>query len=182
MIEIQDELGKFCFLGIGKNFPVAMLIKKYRKILNLGLTLYQIKVYLLLAILSVSFLIAGDVSSKEKEPAKGLIMPEIVIIKENAGKTFKAIQGDLIHIRLNENPSTGYQWKIDLSDQQVILLEKSEFSPGAQKTIGSGGTRTFQLKAKSSGFVKIFLKLKKEWEPDDSAIDKFEVTIKVEDE
>jgi inhibitor of cysteine peptidase len=127
-------------------------------------------------------LIAGNVPSKEKEAVKGFIMPEIVIIKEDAGKTLKAIQGNRILIRLNENPSTGYQWKIDLSDEQVILVEKSDFSPGAKKTIGSGGTRTFQLKAKSSGFAKIILKLKKEWEPDDSAIDKFEVTIKVEDE
>ncbi len=148
----------------------------------MGHTLNRIKVYLLLAILSLSFLIAEDVSSKEKEPAKGFIMPEIVIIKKDAGKIFKAIQGNIILIRLNENPSTGYQWKIYLSDERVVLFEKSDFSPGAEKTIGSGGTRTFQLKTKSSGFVKIILKLKKEWEPDDSAIDKFEVTIKVEDE
>jgi predicted secreted protein len=84
----------------------------------------RIKVYLLLAILSLSFLIAGNVPSKEKEAVKGFIMPEIVIIKEDAGKTLKAIQGNRILIRLNENPSTGYQWKIDLSDEQQERLLK----------------------------------------------------------
>jgi len=110
------------------------------------------------------------------------IMSEIIIVKENAGKTFKAIQGNSILIRLDENRSTGYQWEIDLSDDQVISLEKTDYTPGAKKKIGSGGARTFNLKAESSGSVKILLRLKNEWKPDDSAIDKFEVTIKVEAE
>lgn len=144
--------------------------------------MYRINVYLLISIILLLVPTISCIASSEREVLQGLIMQEFVIVKEDAGKTFKAIQGNTILICLDENRSTGYQWEIDLSDDQVISLEKTDYTPGSKKTIGSGGTRTFHLKAESSGSVKILLRLKNEWKPDDSAIDKFEVTIKVEAE
>lgn len=142
----------------------------------------RIKVYLLLVILTLSFSIIEDVLSREKEIKKESMVAEIVVDNEDAGKTFKAIQGNTILIRLKENSSTGYQWVIDLSDDRVISLKKTDYIPGTKKRIGSGGTRIYQLTAESSGSAKIILKLKNKWNPDGSVIDQFKVEVKVESE
>ncbi|GBC61010.1 hypothetical protein DENIS_1970 [Desulfonema ishimotonii] len=46
---------------------------------------------------------------------------------------------------------------------------------------GGGGIRISIFKAKASGTVKIQMTLRREWEPENSVIDSFEVTIHIRD-
>jgi len=117
-----------------------------------------------------------------KEPTGELEMSEIVIVQSDRGKTFEVRQGDLILIRLAENPTTGYRWEVDAADDQVIALQDSDYSAAPGTGIGGGGTRTFVFEAQSPGTVQVRLKLMRKWKPEDPAIDRSEVTIRVERE
>lgn len=107
-------------------------------------------------------------------------MAETVIVQDDQGKSFEVRQGNIILIRLAENPTTGYQWELDAIDEEIIELQDSDFSMAPGTGIGGGGTRTLTFQAQSPGTVKIQLKLRREWEPEDAAIDRFEVTIRVQ--
>jgi len=42
--------------------------------------------------------------------------------------------GEKFTIKLDANPTTGYEWNVSVSDESVVTLEKSEYQQG-----GSGG-------------------------------------------
>lgn len=137
--------------------------------------------YLLVICVSVAIVSSGCINSIE-EPPRGTDMSEIVIVQTDQGKIFEASQGDLILIRLAENPSTGYRWGVDVVDNQTVVLQTSDYLATEELRAGSGGTRTFTFKAQSPGTVSIRLTLKRKWESEDATIDRFEVTIVVQRE
>lgn len=106
-------------------------------------------------------------------------MQETVLIPSDKGKKIEVHTGDMILVRLDENPTTGYQWKVGELDPQIIELQDTQFSMAPETGIGGGGIKIFTFKAKSCGTVKVQLKLKREWEPEDALIDHFKVTISV---
>lgn len=103
-------------------------------------------------------------------------MAEIVIAQDDQGRTFEADRGDLIVIRLEENPTTGYEWEMP-----VLEFLDSGFSSEPGKLMGRGGTRTLRFRARSSGSQQIRLRLRRSWEPVDVAAQHFEVNIQVRD-
>ncbi len=125
-------------------------------------------------------LVSSGCTNSAKESTKEDDMVEIVITQDDQGKSFAVQQGNIILIRLAENPTTGYQWEGDAVDEQIIMLQGSDFSMGSETGIGGGGTKTFSFKALSPGLAQVQLKLRREWEPEDAAIDRFEVTIRVQ--
>ena len=56
-------------------------------------------------------------------------------------------------------------------------LKDSHFSLNAGAGIGGEGKRTFNYKTRALGTSKIYLRLRREWEPEKRVIDQFEVII-----
>jgi inhibitor of cysteine peptidase len=108
------------------------------------------------------------------------VMSEMLIVQEDHGKTLEVSQGDTFSVRLAENPSTGYRWGVDASNEQIVKLQGADFSIAPETSMGGGGARFFTFKTQSPGTVRIQLKLAREWEPEDAAIGRFEVTIRVQ--
>ena len=135
----------------------------------------------LVVCVGVALVFSGCMTSAKRPTTEG-DMAETVIVQDDQGKTFEVRQGNTISIRLAENPTTGYEWELGAINEQIIELQDSDFSTPPETGIGGGGTRTLTFKAQSPGTVKIQLKLRREWEPEDAAIDRFEVTIRVRDD
>lgn len=106
---------------------------------------------------------------------------EIVIFHSDQGSEFEAHPGDLIVIRLPENPTTGYRWEFDVADERGVALQDSDYSAASRPGIGGGGLRTFRLRARRPGTVRVELRLRRAWELEEAAIDSFEVTIRVKE-
>jgi inhibitor of cysteine peptidase len=106
-------------------------------------------------------------------------MPGLVVTQADNGKSFEVHQGEVIGIRLEENPSTGYRWAIDHVDADFLTLQNSAFSPTSGGGIGSGGERTFTFKATKTGTAHIQLKLWREWEGDRSITNRYTLTIQI---
>lgn len=109
-------------------------------------------------------------------------MAETVILQIDREKTFQVSQDDVVLIRLEENPTTGYRWEVDAVDDRVVELQDSHYSMATGTGIGGGGVRTFTFKAKSPGTGFIRFKLRRAWESEDAAAERFAVTICVLEE
>ena len=70
--------------------------------------------------------------------------PTIHIVTEtDNGRTLQAQVGDVIHLRLSENPITGYRWTLLAAAQSVLSLRDDDFQPSVTGGTGSGGERHF---------------------------------------
>ncbi len=107
-------------------------------------------------------------------------MSEIIIEKKDHKKTFVGKRNDVVIIRLEENISTGYIWEVEKLDNNIVeLLETDHNAEPADSQVGGSGTRSIGFRLVSSGDKKIRVRLRRQWDPEDEAIDNFEVTIKV---
>ncbi len=107
-------------------------------------------------------------------------MPDLILTQADTGKSFMVHPGDVIAIQLKENPTTGYRWAIDRSDDTILALQSSDFVGPPGTGIGGGGTRTFTFKAQKPGAVHLQLKQWRSWEGDSSIIGRYDVTIQVQ--
>ena len=104
---------------------------------------------------------------------------EMIIGQTERGNNFDILQGSVFSIRLKENPTTGYQWEISELDSRVVKLQDSEYIGASGALLGAGGLRSFTFEAKSPGVTQVRLKLRREWESEEEAIEHFEVTLRV---
>jgi inhibitor of cysteine peptidase len=96
------------------------------------------------------------------------------------GKDFEIQPGGLISIKLVENPTTGYKWRVLPIDRLIVIPQDSEFLIDSGSGIGGGGVRIFVFEAKAPGTTTIKLQLERPWEKN-NAINHFEVTLLVKE-
>jgi inhibitor of cysteine peptidase len=106
-------------------------------------------------------------------------MNEKMLTLNDTGKSQSAKFGELIIIKLPENPTTGYNWEIREFDKKIIELADAKYESAEGSQIGGGGMKTFKFKPKSIGSTTVKLILKRISEPDNSAIQHFEANVKV---
>jgi inhibitor of cysteine peptidase len=104
---------------------------------------------------------------------------EILILDSQQGQIFTVQTGDVITIRLAENPTTGYRWEISKVDDQLVEFQSSDYVKTSGATVGGGGERTFNFRAKSKGNGQILLRLRRAWEAENQAIKEFTANIQV---
>lgn len=140
--------------------------------------------YVMRACVYVFFVVFGIVlfllSSCGTTNTGGNAMSTITLTQADKGKSITVRIGDEIVIMLPENPTTGYRWAIDQTDENILVAQTPAFSPTPGGAIGGGGTRTFTFTAKKPGTVHLQLKLLRAWQGDSSIIDRYDVTIQVQ--
>jgi inhibitor of cysteine peptidase len=92
-------------------------------------------------------------------------MTEIVVGEGHNGGAISAKAGDIIVIRLPENPTTGFRWSVESADSLVLQLQSDEFTLSASAGIGGAGLRVFQYLARGVGDTFVALQLARPWEP-----------------
>ncbi len=98
-----------------------------------------------------------------------------------AGDTsISAKAGETFTIELEENPTTGYQWSVTVSDETVVALDKDEYVPDdtTGDIAGSGGTRVLTFKAVKAGDATIDMVNERNWEPGPDG-EKLQFTVNV---
>ena len=107
--------------------------------------------------------------------------PSIMLTEADKGKSVRICQNDVVQIKLNENPTTGYRWTINPMNGEVLELESSVFALAPSSGIGGGGERILTFKARKIGTTRLELELRREWEGARSGIDHYDLTIQVLD-
>jgi len=79
------------------------------------------------------------------------------------GAELAAMVGDDVIVRLPENPTTGYQWRIDELPTMLNLLS-TDFMIAAEPAPGAGGQRIIRFRATRSGVARVRMVLARSWE------------------
>ncbi|MDQ3681308.1 MAG: protease inhibitor I42 family protein [Actinomycetota bacterium] len=110
-------------------------------------------------------------------------MPPIIVMSTQTlsaadnGKTVNVGVGDVIVIRLPENPTTGYRWFLERVDEPLLETEDDSFSLDPNPQIGSGGTRELRFRSKAPGRGAIALKHWQEWSGEQSVTERFALQV-----
>lgn len=105
-------------------------------------------------------------------------MSTVTITNSDNGHVVEARKGDMIVLRLPENPTTGFRWQLDRVPGTLELMDDS-YQPDPDMQFGSGGVRTFRFRSLETGTGRAELKHWQEWEGDRSTTDRFTVEIQV---
>jgi inhibitor of cysteine peptidase len=66
-------------------------------------------------------------------------MTEILIGEGHNGASISAKAGDVLLIKLPENPTTGFRWNVTEADPRLLQLQADDFV--ADRGAGTGGGR-----------------------------------------
>ncbi|MBS0517521.1 MAG: protease inhibitor I42 family protein [Proteobacteria bacterium] len=91
-------------------------------------------------------------------------MAEILIGEGHNGGTITGRPGDILVIRLAENPTTGFRWSATQADPEMLRPQSDDFEPAAGTGLGGGGLRTFRYLLTGGGDTALALQLARPWE------------------
>ena len=97
----------------------------------------------------------------------------MILTDQDSGLTISINLGEIITVRLNENPTTGYSWMVETYSG----LEKIGDNFEAGGAIGAGGVHVFQFRTTCSCSCELHIKNWREWEGESSVLARFFVNI-----
>ena len=105
--------------------------------------------------------------------------PALKIGADDNGKTIEINSGKNIHLTLEGNPTTGYQWQIiDNNDSVLKLMGEPEYKSDSN-LVGSSGVYNFTFSSQQPGQTKLKLGYLRSWETGKEPLEFFEVLIVV---
>ena len=109
----------------------------------------------------------------------------LALTEADNGQSFTVKVGSTVTVIIPGNPTTGYQWAADLSEQSAALLTLDgepvyEPEDTGETLVGSGGRYIFTFTAAAAGQAELELKYWRTFEPDVAPIDTFAASITIE--
>jgi inhibitor of cysteine peptidase len=88
-----------------------------------------------------------------------------VYTEEDSGKTVNETLGEEFNVRLEENPTTGYNWNMTASDGLELVGDQYIPSNPSGQIAGSGGIHSFSFKTIASGIQTLHGEYRRPWVP-----------------
>ncbi len=108
----------------------------------------------------VGWLLMGLIGCEENSP----VAPSLVFGEEAAGQQVALTVGQELVLRLEGNPSTGYDWELAELDTSVVVQQgEPRFSPGSNLP-GASGIETWRFRAVGRGRTDLRLVYRRSWE------------------
>ena len=101
-------------------------------------------------------------------------MAEIVVAQVQSGGRTSATVGDLVVLRLSENPTTGYRWEVRTSGG---LTQVGDDFVAASNAPGAGGERHLRFLVQTPGLSHIDASLRRSWETERTPLNAFTLSI-----
>ena len=92
--------------------------------------------------------------------AKGIVVGN----SSNGHLIFMKTGGNLT-LKLAENPTTGYQWNLTVSNGLKVVSDTYVPSDTTGTLVGSGGTHIWEIQAEQAGMQSVDAVYKRSWEP-----------------
>ena len=135
----------------------------------------RIAVWAILAGLGVALLAGCRIANGQAPETRHTAV--VTLTPEDNGKAVEVHAGDIVILRLDENPATGFQWAIDKNDNASLALQSSDYLPAPGPRLGGGGQKVLTFTAQQAGTVMLQLKYWRQWEGDASIRERFAVTV-----
>ena len=111
----------------------------------------------------------------------GARQPTTVSVSEqNANSNMQLHLGDKLVVTLDGNPTTGYTWEVDSSDQAILKPVGEAQITADTSAKGSGGKVTLQFEAAGAGQTPLKLIYHRPFETGVDPLKTFELTVTVE--
>lgn len=141
-------------------------------------------VFLAILTLLAAALAAGCASKKSVEPVP--VPPAgtrengvLILASADNNRTAELRVGERVKVGLPDNPSTGYTWAIDETDNRLLALDGAEYNEPTEGFIGARGRRIFTFTARQPGEVTLRLKYWRFWDGEGSTTERYAVTLKI---
>ena len=122
---------------------------------------------------------SGNAEASDK--VAGAIQDVTVTEKNNNG-TLEVNRGDILAVRLESSPGTGYSWQIIRNDEKLMQQqgEPTLSTDPAQKVVMGGKEfTTFRFKATNSGMNVLELLYQRAWEKEKEPPKKFLIKVNI---
>jgi predicted secreted protein len=96
--------------------------------------------------------------------------------EKNGGHEVELTVGDVLELRLKENPSTGFQWTIEASPEPACVLEHDEFE-NRHPAPGGEGTHCWKFRAAQKGDGRLHMLYHQSWNKNSETT--FAMTVRV---
>ncbi len=100
------------------------------------------------------------------------------ITRESAAGPHRLRVGEVLVVRLDENPTTGYLWQHAIFPPGALELVDSKVERKGELP-GAGGTRRFTFSATHPGAARVILSRRRPWEPETAELERLELTVDV---
>jgi inhibitor of cysteine peptidase len=119
--------------------------------------------------------VAGCTGPGQMKPENQTTLPAPAVTAVEAGHyvfsgeqnntTVSMKKGSTITLRLDENPTTGYQWNLTVTPGLKVIGDTYVPSDTTGKLVGSGGIHIWEITADDPGQQQIQAAYKRSWEP-----------------
>ncbi len=101
-----------------------------------------------------------------------------IFTEDDNGSSVELTTGDTFRIKLNENPSTGYQWTLNTTGGLEVISDN--YLPPDSDLVGAGGIHEWDIKATASGTQQVTGVYSRSWENLTGSEQRFVLTVEVE--
>jgi len=95
----------------------------------------------------------------------------------STAETVAVAPHDRVIIHIEETPTTGYRWTVDLSDD-VLTVDSDDFRATVGGMPGAAGERTVVLRTTRPGRSTVTLRLAREWEAEPARTVRLDIAIR----
>ncbi|HXQ11512.1 MAG TPA: protease inhibitor I42 family protein [Caulobacteraceae bacterium] len=107
-------------------------------------------------------------------------MTTIPLDLRSSGRTVTAAPGDRLELRLEENPTTGFRWRVEDDDSGVLVLEHDAYTTMREGVAGAGGIRELRFVVAKPGQAVLRASNRRSWERDLPPRSTFKLTVTAE--
>lgn len=119
-------------------------------------------------------------------PPPATAVVKVVVVDENHdGKTVSMKKGESVAIKLESNPTTGFNWRVGSVSSGVakqngnVEFEQTPLPPGSGPILGRGGHSVIKFDTVGTGKVTIQLDYSRPWEKNKPPLKTFTVTLDI---
>lgn len=105
----------------------------------------------------------------------------LAIDATSAGQTLTLPVGQVLELRLAENPTTGFRWRFSSDGEPACRVVADSFEKGAEGLPGAGGTHVWTIKGVQAGTCEIALRYDRSWNAEAPPGRSFGVQVRVTD-
>jgi len=103
-----------------------------------------------------------------------------IVTDADKGLAVQLKTGDVLEVRLNSNPTTGYAWYVHTKSTNLLKLTGQSQTDATQPGVGRPIVQIFKFEAKGKGTGTLLLHYVRSWEPPDPNEEQFSLQVTIE--
>jgi len=137
----------------------------------------KLRIIHIFAMLAVLLLLSSCVTSRDIHVD---ISCDQFTQNNHAMNEFQVEIGDKITVKLCSNPTTGFQWEYEISEENVLKEEDHDFEEPEGDGVGAPGIEVWTFEAVAKGTTEVHLAYSQPWEGGEKEVWTYTITVTVE--